>query len=93
MSIINIRGVLVNSICKISFDYKAYVTSDKRGFTQLLLHFQKTLYGTTVASMLYYREFTKSLTSIGFEINLYNLWIANKVNDGSHMRICFHIDD
>ena len=35
-----------------------------------------------VASLLYYCKFNKSLTNIGFEINPYDLYAANKVIDG-----------
>ena len=46
-----------------------------------------------VASIIYYRKFTKSLTSIGFEINPYDPCIANKAIYGSQMKIFFNIDD
>ena len=46
-----------------------------------------------VASLLYYRKFTKSLTDIGFKINLYNPCVANKIIDGQQMTICYHVDD
>ena len=51
--IIKIRGVLVDILCRISSDYKAYVTREKRGVKQLLLHCQNTLNGTMVSSLLY----------------------------------------
>jgi hypothetical protein len=46
-----------------------------------------------VASLLYYRKFTKSLTSVAFEINPYDPCVANKTVDGTQMAICFHVDD
>jgi hypothetical protein len=46
-----------------------------------------------VASLLYYRKFTKSLTSVGFKINPYDPCVANKIVDGTQMTICFHVDD
>ena len=46
-----------------------------------------------VASMIYYRKFTKSLTRIGFEINPYNPWVANKLIEDSHMKTWFHVYD
>ena len=46
-----------------------------------------------VASLLYYRKFTKSLTEIGFELNPYDPCIANKMIEGKQMTICFHVDD
>jgi hypothetical protein len=66
MVIIKICGVLVDILVQIAPDvYKSYIMTDKKGMVQC----QNALYGTMVASLLYYRKFTKSLTSIGFEIN------------------------
>jgi hypothetical protein len=67
MAIIKIRGVLVDILVKIAPDvYKSYVTTDKKGTKQLLVQCQNALYGTMVASLLYYHKFTKSLMSVGF---------------------------
>ena len=35
----------------------------------------------------------KSLTSIGFEINLYDPCVANKMIEGKQQTLCFHVDD
>jgi hypothetical protein len=94
MAIIKIRGVLVDILVEIAPDvYKSYVTTDKKGTKQLLVQCQNALYGTMVASLLYYRKFTKSLTSVGFNINPYDPCVANKTVDGTQMTICFHADD
>jgi hypothetical protein len=94
MVIIKIRGVLVDILVQIAPDvYKSYVTTDKKGMKQLLVQCQNALYGTMVASLLYYRKFTKSLTSVGFEINPYDPCVANKIVNGMQMTICFHMDD
>jgi hypothetical protein len=70
MVIIKICGVLVDILVQIAPDvYKSYIMTDKKGMKQSLVQRQNALYGTMVASLLYYRKFTKSLTSVGFEIN------------------------
>ena len=92
MAIIKICGVLVDILVQIAPDiYKACVTTDKKGMKQLLVQCQNVLYGTMVASLLYYRKFTKSLTSVRFEINPYDPCVANKIVDGTQMTICFHV--
>jgi hypothetical protein len=73
--------------------YKAFVTTDKKGVKQLLVQCQNALYGTMVASLLYYRKFVKSLTDIDFVINPYDPCVANKMIEGEQMTICFHVDD
>ena len=94
MTFIKIRGVLVNILVEIAPDvYKLHVTTDKKGVKQLLVQCQNALYGTMVASLMYYRKFTKSLTDIGFKINPYNPCVANRIIDGQQMTICYHADD
>ena len=94
MAIIKLRGVLVDILVEIAPDvYKSYATTDKKGVRQLLVQCQNALYGTMVASLLYYKKFTKSLLGIGFELNPYDPCVANKMIEGSQMTICFHVDD
>jgi hypothetical protein len=91
---IKICRVLMDIPVQIAPDvYKSYVTTDKKETKQLLVQCQNALYGTMVASLLYYCKFTKSLMSVGFEINMYDPCMANKIVDGMQMTICFHVDD
>jgi hypothetical protein len=94
MVFIKIRGVLVDMLVDIAPDvYKSYVSTDKKGTKQLLVQCQNAIYGTMVASLLYYRKFCKSLTEKGFEFNPYDPCVANKIIKGKQMTICFHVDD
>ena len=54
---------------------------------------QNALYGTMVASLLYYRKFVKSLTDIGFVLNPYDPCVEKNIIGGHQMTICFHVDD
>jgi hypothetical protein len=83
MAIIKLRGILVDMLVKIAPDvYKSYATTDKKGVRQLLVRCKNALYGTMVASLLYYHKFTKSLIRIRFELNLYDPCMANKMIKG-----------
>jgi hypothetical protein len=94
MAFIKIRGILVDILVEIAPEaYKSYVSQDKKGNKQLLVQCQNALYGTMVASLLYYRKFVKSLTDIDFIINPYDPCIANKIIEGKQRTICFHVDD
>jgi hypothetical protein len=73
--------------------YKPYVSTNKKGAKQLLVHCQNAIYGTMVASLLYYRKFCKSLTGIGFDLNPYDPCVANKTIKDNQMTIAFHVDD
>jgi hypothetical protein len=73
--------------------YDPYVTHDKHGNKQLLVECQNALYGTMVASLLYYEKFTESLRSEGFEMNPYDPCVWNKMINGKQCTILFHVDD
>ena len=70
----------------------AYDT-DRKGNKQILVECLNALYGTMVASLLYYEKFTKSLKANGYEMNPYDACVWNKVIDGKQCTICFHVDD
>jgi hypothetical protein len=76
--IIKLYGVLVDILVEIAPDvYKSYATTDKKGVRQLLVQCQNALYGTMVASLLYYCKFTKSLMGIGFDsIHTIHAWLT-----------------
>jgi hypothetical protein len=94
MAFIKIRGILVDILVEIApYVYRSYVSKDKKGSKQLMVQCQNALYGTMVASLLYYRKFIKSLTDIDFVINPYDPCVANKIIEGDQMTICFHVDD
>jgi hypothetical protein len=94
VAIIKIRGILVDMLLEIAYDvYKDFVMTDKKGTKQLIVQCQNAIYGTMVASLLYYRRFCKTLTDIGFELNPYDPCVANKMIDGHQMTITFHVDD
>ena len=58
MAIINICKILVDILLEISPDvYGPYVTTDKKGINKLINQFINDVYGSMVASILYYYKF------------------------------------
>ena len=93
MAIIKIRGILVDILVDLATDvYREFVTTDKKGVKELVVRCQNALYGTMVASLLYYRKSVKSLTDIGFVLNPYDPCVANKMIGSHQMTICFHVN-
>ena len=92
--IIRIRGMLVDMLLKIAPEvYQSYVTIDKKGNKQLLVECLNALYGTMMASLLFYQKFTNSLKEKGFVMNPYDACVWNKQINGKQCTICFHVDD
>jgi hypothetical protein len=73
--------------------YGPYVTIDRKGVKCLLVRCLNAIYGTVVASLLFYKKLRASLESFGFEFNPYDPCMGNKMIDGKQMTICIHVDD
>ena len=46
-----------------------------------------------MSSLLFYRHFRKDLESIGFEVNPYDICIANRIVKGNQQTVTWHVDD
>jgi hypothetical protein len=92
--IVRLRGVVVDILLEIDYDfYNMYVTINKKGEKVLLVQCMNALYGSMVASLMFYKKLVAALKSYGFEFNPYDACVANKTVDGSVLTICFHVDD
>lgn len=69
--------------------YESFVTVDKKGQQQILVECLNALYGTMVASLLYYQKFTNSLKEKGFKMNPYDACVWNKQINGKQCTIFF----
>ena len=68
--IVHICSMLVDILVKIAPDvYKDYVTVNKKGEKQILVECLNALYGTMVASLLYYQKIMTILDKARFEMN------------------------
>jgi hypothetical protein len=80
-ALIHIHGPLVDILVSIAPNvYGLCITAGKKGKKQLLVLCLTALYGTMVASLLYYKKFVKSLKSKGFKLNPYDpcVWQTSK---------------
>ena len=88
--IIRIRGMLVDMLVKIAPDvYQSYVTTDRKGNKQILVKCLNALYRTMVASLLYYKKFTKSLKDHGYKVNPYDVCVWNKQLQANNAQSAF----
>jgi hypothetical protein len=51
------------------------------------------IYGTMVASLLYYHKFTRSLKNQGYVMDPYDPCVWNKVIKKKQITICFHVNN
>jgi len=91
-TIMKICGALVNILVEIDPKYQEYVI-EERGQPVLYVHIIKAFYGLLVSAMLFYQKLVTDLQSYGFELNLYDLCVANKTVKGTQMTVSWHVDD
>jgi hypothetical protein len=92
--VMRIRGHMVDVLVKVVPGvHGPYVTTNKQGRKQLFVECLNAIYGTMVASLLYYCKFTRSLKNQGCMMNPYDPCVWNKMIEKKQITICFHVDD
>jgi hypothetical protein len=91
--IMKIRGPLVDMLLEIAPEvYEGYSTY--KGKTKVLyIKMLKAIYGMLLSSLLYYKKFCKDIESIGFEVNPYDPCVANRIVNGKHHTVSWHVND
>jgi hypothetical protein len=91
--IMKIRGSLVNILIEICPGiYDECVV--KEGKQQILyVRMLMALYGMLIASILWYKKFRKDIESIGFEMNPYDICVANRTAKGVQHPVTWYADD
>ena len=88
-----IRGVLVDiliDLCPGVYDeYIVYEQGQKVLYVEMLM----ALYGMLISSILFYKKFRKDIEAIGFEVNPYDVCVANRQVDTKQHTVSWHVDD
>ena len=58
-----------------------------------MIKYMNTIYGTMVASLLYYQKFVKTLKRTGLQLNPYDTCVANSLLNDKQQTIFFHVYD
>ena len=91
--IMKIRGQLVDILMEICPGvYTKYVLHEGK-HKILYVRMLKALYGMLISSILYYKKFRKDIESIGFEVNPYDICVANRTIHGKQQTVTWHVDD
>jgi hypothetical protein len=91
--IMKIRGSLIDILTEICPGiYDKYITKEGKRDV-LYVRMLMALYGMLIASILYYKKFRKDIESIGFEVNPYDICVANRRVQGKQHTVTWHVDD
>jgi len=53
----------------------------------------KALFGMMITSILFYKKFRNDIESIAFEVNPYDICVANTMVNRKHHTLTWHVDD
>ena len=87
-----IEGNEVDLMCEVHPEWDQFVTI-QNGKKVLYVILNKALYGCVKSAMLWYNLFTSTLQDMGFELNPYDLCVANKTINGKQCTVCWYVDD
>ena len=59
----------------------------------MYVQLDKALYGCVQSALLWYELYSSTLMKMGFEVNPYDLCVANATIDGKQCTICWYVDD
>jgi hypothetical protein len=91
--IMKIRGQLVDILLELCPGvYDDYVIVEGK-HKILYVRMLKAFYGMLISSILYYKKFRKDIESIGFEVNPYDICVANRKVNGKQQTVKWHVDD
>ena len=85
--IMKIRGKSVELFCELDPFLKEFVVMEKG------VQLDKALYGCARSALLWYNMYTETLKDMGFELNPYDMCVANAVIDGKQCTIVWNFDN
>lgn len=92
VALIKFKAQFVDILCEINLEFESSVTYES-GRNVLYVELKRSIYGCIEAAILWYEMYKKVKKGMRFEINLYDLCVANKVINGTQCTICFYVDD
>ena len=90
--VMKIVGAEVELFVKIDPTLGEYVTVEK-GKKTLYVILDRALYGCVQSALLRYELYSTTLQDMGFELNPYDMCVANAMIDGSQCTVCWYVDD
>ena len=89
-----LKGVLAELMMKVDpLVYRKHVTVNSRGKSLLCVNIHKALYGFLRSSLLFLQKLERDSEVLGFKLKPYYSFVANKMVNGSHMKVVWNVDD
>ena len=79
-------------MCQVNPDYNQHLRYYNENKVLYLLVFS-SIYGFIGSTLFWYKLFSATLEGLGFEINPYEICVANKMVEGAQYTIAWYVDD
>ena len=90
--IMKITGKEVDLFCEIDPSLAEFVVM-KRYQKILCIQLNKALYGCVQSALFWYKLYLSTLKDMGFELNPYDMCVANTNIEGNQCTVCWYVDD
>ena len=90
--LLKITGEFVNIMCDVNPEFKQDVRHEN-GRKVLYVQINKAIYGMIESALLWYELYVTILLEEGFELNMYDKCVANKIINGKQCTIGWYVDD
>jgi hypothetical protein len=90
---VRLKGPLAQLLTKVDPKLYTKFLSKENGKDVMYVRLAKALYGTLQVAMLFWKDLTGYLSTLGFVLNPYDNCVANKTIDGTQCTILWHVDD
>ena len=82
----------MNIMCSVNPEYNKYVWY-KNGKKVLYLKVLRSIYGCIESALLWCNLYSLTLKGLGFKVNIYDRFVANKMVDGKKCTLVWYMDD
>ena len=90
--LMKITGKEVKLFCELDPSLEQFVTKGKSKDV-LYVQLDRALYGCVQSALLWYELYSTTLKETGFELNPYDLCVANANINGKQCTLCWYVDD
>ena len=90
--LMKLKGKFVDIMCQVNPEYLPHVRYEGK-CKVLYLRVLRAIYGCLESALLWYNLYSSTLQKVGFELNPYDLCVANKMINGSQCTVVFYVDD
>ena len=90
--LLKLEGISVDIMWEINPEYSEYILIEN-DVKVLYLKIMKSIHGMIESALLWYELYVSVLKDMGFEINPYDMCVANKIINGKQCTLTWYVDD